>query len=70
MVPGAEASGLVAPSIAGVSTSEEGGWVLRPVLTTSLPSQTMAMMGPEFMSRVITSSQAWNTFNKAGKKRL
>lgn len=37
MVPGAEARGLVAPRM------------VRPVLTASLPSQTMAQMGPEFM---------------------
>lgn len=36
-VPGADASGLVAPSIA------------RPVLTASSPSQTMATTGPEAM---------------------
>jgi len=40
MVPGAEARGLVAPSM------------VLPVLTTSLPSQTMATIGPEFMSAV------------------
>jgi hypothetical protein len=38
MVPGAEARGLVAPRME------------RPVLTASRPSQTMAQMGPEFMS--------------------
>ncbi len=37
MVPGAEANGLVAPRRT------------RPVLTASLPSQTMAQIGPEFM---------------------
>lgn len=36
-VPGAEASGLVAPSIT------------RPVLTASRPCQTMATTGPEAM---------------------
>ena len=35
MVPGAEASGLVAPMMA------------RPCFTTSLPCQTMEMTGPE-----------------------
>jgi hypothetical protein len=37
MVPGAEARGLVAPRR------------MRPVLTASRPSQTIAQMGPEFM---------------------
>lgn len=37
MVPGAEAAGLVAPKIE------------RPVLTTSLPSQTVAKIGPDNM---------------------
>jgi hypothetical protein len=37
MVPGAEARGLVAPSMA------------RPVLTASRPSQTMQTTGPESM---------------------
>lgn len=37
IVPGAEANGLVAPRRT------------RPVLTASLPSQTMAQIGPEFM---------------------
>jgi len=40
MVPGAEAKGLVAPRRT------------RPVLTASRPSQTMAQIGPEFMSDV------------------
>jgi len=40
MVPGDEASGLVAPSI------------VRPVFTTSFPCQTIATIGPEFMSNV------------------
>ena len=35
--PGNEACGLVSPSI------------MRPILTTFLPSQTMAQIGPEFM---------------------
>ncbi len=59
MVPGAEARGLVAPSMAarGVvcqlaatrsSRNEETriADVLRPVFTASRPSQTMAAMGP------------------------
>ena len=37
IIPGSDASGLVAPSI------------LRPVLTASRPSQTMATTGPEAM---------------------
>jgi hypothetical protein len=56
MVPGAEASGLVAPRRARGELSDmfakEEGWagLLRPVLTASRPSQTMAQIGPEFMS--------------------
>lgn len=41
MVPGAEAKGLVAPRRT------------RPVLTASLPSQTIAQMGPLSMSRAV-----------------
>ena len=47
MVPGAEARGLVAPRRT------------RPVLTASRPSQTMAQMGPEFMSGALS---AWICF--------
>lgn len=56
MVPGAEARGLVAPRMAVVKPSafepnqRIGGNLLRPVLTTSLPSQTMATTGPLSMS--------------------
>jgi hypothetical protein len=56
MVPGAEARGLVAPRragvlLAGLWSGEGVGDILRPVLTASRPSQTMAQIGPEFMSR-------------------
>lgn len=65
MVPGAEARGLVAPRMARKGGGEQSvsrvchihGVQLqralhlpRPVLTASRPSQTMAQMGPLFMS--------------------
>lgn len=54
MVPGAEARGLVAPRMTEVvrtgSRTKLLEYIPRPVLTTSLPSQTIAQMGPEDMS--------------------
>ena len=47
MVPGAEARGLVAPRR------------VRPVLTASRPSQTMAQMGPLSMSEEYVSQHVY-----------
>lgn len=56
MVPGAEARGLVAPRMAEFVSDRRkergmGDCLPRPVLTASRPSQTMAQMGPESMSK-------------------
>jgi hypothetical protein len=48
MEPGREAWGLVSPSI------------MRPILTTFKPSQTMAQIGPEFMYSTKPAKNGYN----------
>ena len=84
MVPGAEAKGLVAPRRTASAISYLWRWLLmrvislpRPVLTTSLPSQTMAQIGPESMywikplkkglpARSASAQVRWHSTYKSG----